>query len=259
MSYRIAPAAELVGVPTTTRRYYEDIGLVRAPARGGNGYRTYDEADIARLRFVVATRDLGIPLGGVAELVKAYEVEDCSSVAHHVVEMVAQRLAETQTRIGQLVALAAQLQTVSARLAEAPAAGACGADCPCTTAAPAPLADRRGPVPLTLEPKRGVAPATAAAPVACSLEADAVPGRVSDWQALIPLATSREPLAGGMALVFPASAHLAAEIARLAAAEQDCCTFFTFTVRMTTGEIRLEVHAPAEAADVVAAMFGTAA
>ena len=58
--------------------------------------------------------------------------------------------------------------------------------------------------------------------------------------------------------MFPASPELAAEAARLAAAEQLCCTFFTFTLQMTTGDIRLEVQAPEDAADVVAAMFGTA-
>ena len=62
-------------------------------------------------------------MADVAELVTAYDVEDCSTVAHQVVELVAVRLAETQTRIGELVALAAQLQTVSARLADSPDLG----------------------------------------------------------------------------------------------------------------------------------------
>ncbi|ADG73336.1 transcriptional regulator, MerR family [Cellulomonas flavigena DSM 20109] len=254
MTYRIAAAAELVGVPATTLRYYEDIGLIEPPTRGGNGYRTYDDADLARLRFITATKNLGIPLADVAELVKAYDVEDCSTVAHQVVEMVAQRLAETQTLIGELVALAAQLQTVAARLAEAPAAGPCGDGCPCATAAPAPLADRRTFVPLT----RGPAPASDEPVIACSLDAGSVPDRISDWQALVARATLREHVAGGIALTFSASPALAAEVARLAAAEQDCCTFFTFTIQMTTGQVRLEVQAPPGAADVVAAMFGIA-
>ncbi len=259
MSYRIAEAAELVGVPTTTLRYYEDIGLMSAPARSGNGYRTYDDADIARLRFITATKNLGIPLTDVAGLVRAYDVEDCSEVAHQVVESVAERLTQTQARIGELVALAAQLQVVSARLAAAPTAGACGVDCPCvTTAPPEQLEDRRTFVPLTRAPA-AVAADGAAGAIACSLDAGAVPDRVADWQALVPLATSREAIEGGVALTFPASADLAAEVARLAAAEQDCCTFFTFTLRLTTGRIRLDVQAPADAADVVAAMFGTAA
>lgn len=62
-----------------------------------------------------------------------------------------------------------------------------------------------------------------------------------------------------MTLLFPASPELAAEAARLAAAEQACCTFFTFTIQMTTGESRLKVQAPEDAADVVAGMFGAAA
>ena len=256
MSYRIAEVADLVGVPATTLRYYEDIGLIGQPARGRNGYRSYDDADLARLRFITATKNLGIPLTDVAELVKAYDVEDCSTVAHNVVEMVAVRLAETQTRIGELVALAAQLQTVSTRLADAPASGACGDGCPCSTAAPAPLADRRTLVPLTRSPAVG---ATDAPVIACSLDAGSVPDRISDWQALAARAVSRGPITGGVSLQFVASPDLVAEVARLAAAEQDCCTFFTFTVQLTTDRVRLDVQAPDEAADVVAAMFGTAA
>ncbi|MBI4942119.1 MAG: MerR family transcriptional regulator [Actinobacteria bacterium] len=254
MGYRIAEAAGIVGVPVTTLRYYEDIGLIDQPARGGNGYRFYDDADLARLRFITATKNLGIPLSDVAELVKAFDVEDCSSVAHQVVEMVAVRLAETQTRIGELVALAATLQTVSARLADAPTSGPCSDGCACATAAPEPLADRRTFVPLTRGPVV-ITPETPA--VACSLDAGSVPDRISDWQALVGRAVAREPITGGMALQFAATPDLVAEAARLAAAEQDCCSFFTFTLRMTTGQVRLEVQAPEAAADVVAAMFGT--
>ena len=252
MSYRIQQAAELLGVPATTLRYYEDIGLITQPARGGNGYRSYDDADLSRLRFVTAAKNLGIPLSDVAELAKAYDVEDCSTVAHEVVERVGLRLTETQARIGELVSLAAHLQQVAARLAEAPTAGACSDACPCATAAPGPLADRRTFVPLT----RGHAAVVEEPVVACSLEAGAVPDRISDWQALVARATGREPTASGITLVFPASQELVAEAARLAVAEQACCTFFTFVLRMTAGQVRLEVYAPEAAADVVAAMFG---
>ena len=222
-----------------------------APGRGPNGYRVYDESDLARLRFITAAKNLGIPLADVKALAAAYDVEDCTSVAHQVVEMVAVRLAETQTRIGELVALAAQLQDVSARLAAAPTAGACGADCPCTTVTIEPTSPRRTFVPLTLTPLTADNEA-----IACTLRPDAVPDRVSDWQELVARAVDRRTIDGGVSLVFPAEGDLAAQIARLAAAEQDCCTFFTFTVRLTTGQIRLDVQAPADAAEIVAAMFG---
>ncbi|MBO3101194.1 MerR family transcriptional regulator [Cellulomonas fengjieae] len=256
MGYRIAEVAELVGVPATTLRYYEDIGLLERPARGGNGYRTYDDADVARLRFLSAARNLGIPLADVADLMTAYDVEDCATVAHQMVEMVATRLAETRTRIGDLVALAAHLQSVDARLADAPTAGGCGEGCPCATAAPAPLTDRRTRVPLTRGP---AVPAPDVPVIACSLDAGSMADRVSDWQALAGRAVRRDQIPGGVALQFAPSPELAQEVARLAAAEQSCCGFFTFTVRLAVGELRLEVGAPDEAADLVTALFGAAA
>lgn len=160
MTYRIAEVADLVGVPTTTLRYYEDVGLVPPPARGSNGYRTYDDDDVARLRFVAGAKNLGLPLADVAALAAAYDADDCATVAHHVLEMVAERLAETQRRIAELVALAAQLQAVEGRLAKAPAGRACGADCACATAGAATAGSAAGGttsalVPLTRAPNRG--------------------------------------------------------------------------------------------------------
>ncbi|WP_421741368.1 MerR family transcriptional regulator [Cellulomonas sp.] len=254
MTYRIAEAADVVGVPATTLRYYEDIGLMPAPGRGPNGYRVYDETDVARLRFITATKNLGIPLADVKALAAAFDVEDCSSVAHQVVERVAARLSETQTRVGELVALAAQLQDVSARLAAAPTAGSCGDDCPCATVIIEPAPQRRAFVPLTPKPLL-VAPDDSAA-IACTLQPDAVPDRVADWQDLVARAIDRRPIDGGVSLMFAPDADLAGQIARLAAAEQQCCTFFGFTVHLTTGQVGLDVQAPADAADVVAAMFG---
>ena len=81
-----------------------------------------------------------------------------------------------------------------------------------------------------------------------------MPDRISDWQALVAQAVSREPIMGGVALQFGASPELARRSP--GSPPQDCCTFFTFTLQMTTGQLRLEVQAPDDAADVVAAMFG---
>ena len=47
-----------------------------------------------------------------------------------------------------------------------------------------------------------------------------------------------------------------AEIARLAAAEKECCGFFRFALVIDGRGVALEVHAPPEAADVVTALFG---
>jgi DNA-binding transcriptional MerR regulator len=252
-TFLIGEAAELVGITPTALRYYEDIGLASAPSRGANGYRVYDDADVARLRFIAGVKGLGLPLADVKAIADASDVDDCSTVAHQVVELVAVRLAQTQTRIGELVALAAQLQTVAAHLADAPSAGPCGDACPCVSTDGVPAADGRTLVPLT----RADDATTDGEPIACSLGAADVPDRVADWQALLALATGRESLPdGGVSLTFAGDADLATRVARLAAAEQQCCSFFTFTLHLTAGETRLDVEAPADAADVVAALFG---
>jgi DNA-binding transcriptional MerR regulator len=255
MTYRIAEAADVVGVPTTTLRYYEDIGLTPAPLRAP-GYRLYDQDDLARLRFITAAKNLGISLAEVKGLAAAFDVEDCSSVAPQVAQLVAERLTETQTRIGELVALAAQLQDVSDRLAAAPADGPCGDDCPCTTVTIEPTTAGRTSVPLTVTP-RTQAPDSEA--IACTLRSGAAVDRIRHWQDLVARAVDRQPIDGGVSLLFAAHEDLAGQIATLAAAEQDCCTFFTFTVRLTTGRISLDVQAPPDAAEVVAALFGAPA
>jgi DNA-binding transcriptional MerR regulator len=255
MRYRIGEAAALLGVPATTLRYYEDIGLVAGLARDPNGYRTYGDDDVARLRFVASAKDLGIPLAEVRELAAAHEVEDCSTVAHQVVEAVARRLTGTQQRIAELTSLAAQLQRASARLAEAPTAGPCGPDCPCLAAsldaAPRTDDERRA---LPLVPTAD-GDATA---IACSLEAGAMPDRLADWQRALDRAERREPLDGGVTVLFPLDAALASELAGLAAAEHACCPFFDFALRVADGAVRLDVRAPVEAGDVVAGLFGVA-
>ena len=119
MTYRIAEAADVVGVPTTTLRYYEDIGLMPAPGRGPNGYRVYDEPTSPGCASSPRRRTSGSRSPTSRRSPRRTTSRTARSVAHQVVELVAVRLAETQTRIGELVALAAQLQDVSARLAAA--------------------------------------------------------------------------------------------------------------------------------------------
>lgn len=253
-SYRIAEAAELIGVPATTLRYYEDAGVVSRPSRGDNGYRSYSERDLDRLRFVARAKQLNLGVGDLRELVEVWEADDCSSVQHRMAEVVATRTNETQQQIADLVALAAQLQSVTGRLDGTPAAGPCGDDCPCIAQTP--------PATPTAVPLRGVFPLiddSTPVSIACSLDPDAVHGRIDDWRRVVAGAVARTAVDGGVALQFPADADTAAELARLAAAEQQCCTFFDFRLRLAGPVIDFEVRAPAEATDVVAAMFGVPA
>ena len=56
----IAELARRVGIAPSAVRWYEQTGVVPPAARHGNGYRAYTDADVARLRLVVALRRLGL-------------------------------------------------------------------------------------------------------------------------------------------------------------------------------------------------------
>jgi len=56
---RISELADTVGVPASTVRYYERVGLLAAPARTASGYRDYDDDAASRLLFITRSRRMG--------------------------------------------------------------------------------------------------------------------------------------------------------------------------------------------------------
>jgi arsenate reductase len=57
---RIAELARRAGIAPSAVRWYEQAGVLPRPERGPNGYRAYEEGDLARLRLVVSLRRLGL-------------------------------------------------------------------------------------------------------------------------------------------------------------------------------------------------------
>jgi DNA-binding transcriptional MerR regulator len=256
---RIADVAERTGVPATTLRYYEDIGLLAPARRSGNGYRSYSERDVERLTFITRAKQLDISLDDLRELVTAWDGEDCEGVQERMARVVSTRLREARERLAELVELTGQLQSAAARLASPPRSGACDDGCACSTAheassaAVVPLAPARTgtPIPLTITTAPLPAP-----PTACTLDPGAMRGRLGDWQAVLARGTSRSPIPGGSAITFDTDPELAADLARLVAAEHACCSFFDFTISVTEAGLRFEVRAPDEAHDLLATVFG---
>ncbi len=66
---KINELASRTGVASKTIRYYEEIGLLPQAHRNENGYRDYDESDVARIVFVRRCRELKIPLNKLKVLV----------------------------------------------------------------------------------------------------------------------------------------------------------------------------------------------
>lgn len=102
----IGDVAARTGLPAKTIRYYEDIGLVR-PARGGNGYRSFSEADVHKLAFLGRARALGFTIEDCRVLLDLYEDESRESA--QVKALAEDHLAAIDAKISQLQAMRATL------------------------------------------------------------------------------------------------------------------------------------------------------
>jgi len=59
---KIGELAAATGVAASAIRFYEESGLLPAAERGGNGYRTYSNHAIERLRLIQVAQSLGFSL-----------------------------------------------------------------------------------------------------------------------------------------------------------------------------------------------------
>ena len=90
---KLASAAE-VGVDTV--RFYERAGLLKKPVRSASGYRLYDAADAARLRFIRRAKALGFSLDEIGELLK---LNDGGGRRSAVRALAQKRLAEIEQKL----------------------------------------------------------------------------------------------------------------------------------------------------------------
>ncbi len=108
---KIGEIANRTGIPVDTIRYYEKVGLLHAPLRNNNGYRSYNSAHLERLLFIRRCRSLDMSQNEIRQLIQlgAEQEADCSDVdalvAHHL-QHVRQRLQE----LAQLEETLVQLQ-----------------------------------------------------------------------------------------------------------------------------------------------------
>jgi DNA-binding transcriptional MerR regulator len=147
---RISELAKSAGVPTSTVRYYERIGLMALPGRTASGYRDYDDAAAARLRFVTRSRRMGLTCDQITALIPVWAGTNCGAARERVSRLVDEKQAEIVGRIAELEQFAAQLAAVRASLdAESPLAQ-CRSDLTCC------LPESSGaPVAIELVPRHG--------------------------------------------------------------------------------------------------------
>ena len=128
---RISELAESVGVPTSTVRYYERVGLLALPDRTSSGYREYGEDAAARLLFIARARRMGLSCEQITSLIPVWAGTNCGAAHDRVVRLIEEKQAEIVERIHELEQFDAQLDVVRAELEAEPPPQACRADLSC--------------------------------------------------------------------------------------------------------------------------------
>ena len=143
---RISELAEEVGVPTSTVRYYERVGLLAPPERTDAGYRDYDDGAASRLLFITRARRMGLTCEQIGEVLPIWDGVTCGPAHAQIALLVEAKRAEIAERIRELERFAEQLDEVGAALAATPPPSECRTDLTCCV----PETDAAGVVPVEL-------------------------------------------------------------------------------------------------------------
>lgn len=110
---RIGEVAKATGIKVVTLRYYEQLGLVPGPARTNGNYRSYNQEDLHRLRFIRRCRDLGFSLDQVRGLLRlsSKRCQKCSEVDR----ITRRHLTDVEEKISDVKRLANVLRRIISR------------------------------------------------------------------------------------------------------------------------------------------------
>lgn len=246
---RIKEVADASGFSAPTLRYYEEIGLLPESTRTAAGYRMYDQRTLDRLGFIARAKQLGCTLEEITGLTTAWDGGQCGPVQDQLRQLVADKIAASQTQLAELMTFTSELQTAAAALERHRPEGACDSNCGCVSE---PTADDVAPIGVALSAK----PTAATEPdIACTLAAGSMKGRLEDWQSLLAHVARREAIDGGVRSVF-ATSVATDQLIGLVTAEQECCQFFRFAITVDNRGIALEVRGPVDALPIIESIFG---
>lgn len=115
--------ASRTGCNPETVRYYEKIGLLPGPPRSPNGYRSYDDSQITRLRFILRGRELGFSIDEIRGLLTL--VDGGNQTCAEVKERTELHLEDVRGKIADLKRIERVLTETAAQCS-----GAAVPDCP---------------------------------------------------------------------------------------------------------------------------------
>jgi DNA-binding transcriptional MerR regulator len=107
---QVGDLAKAIGKTVRAIHHYEEVGLLRPHARSKGRYRLYDQASLARLRWIGKLHDLGLSLGQIQDMVRLWEsASSAPDAMAHIRHVYRQKLDDTRAQIAHLTALEREL------------------------------------------------------------------------------------------------------------------------------------------------------
>ena len=128
---RISELAGSAGVPASTVRYYERVGLMALPERTASGYRDYGDEAASRLLFITRARRMGLSCEQITSLLPIWAGSNCGAAQDRIGRLIEEKQAEIVDRIAELEQFSAQLDAVRSELEAVPPPAACRSDLSC--------------------------------------------------------------------------------------------------------------------------------
>lgn len=108
---RIGEAAKAAGISERMLRYYEQVGLLPAPARRTSGYRDYSAADVEAMQFIRRARALDFPMDDIAHLLALWQ--NGAPATPEIQDLARRRADELHARAGELEAMRKTLEALA--------------------------------------------------------------------------------------------------------------------------------------------------
>jgi len=121
---KIGELAKLGDCDVETVRYYEREGLLEAPARQANGYRSYADAHLVQLKFIRHCRSLGMGLPDIRTLRRFQANSDLA--CNEINQLIDDQIGRIHQQVASLRLLEQQLHALRDTCQAQQAAADCG-------------------------------------------------------------------------------------------------------------------------------------
>lgn len=113
---RIADVERATGCSRHTVRFYESEGLIAAPVRDGNNYRSYAPGVIEELTFIRSAKEIGFTLAEIRSVLDAQRSSSMNCVQG--AELVDAKITEIRQRLARLRQTMSALESMRTELVD---------------------------------------------------------------------------------------------------------------------------------------------